>query len=298
MKHRVGSRTWLIGFLSLSAVSLLASCTAKKVILWGDPKTGLILTYRMSGNKPLNYQFNTEQSQTIEVMGQSIATESHMAIRFSVRPKGIKENHHQLGLTIDAMKVDVEGPQGPLSPDMSKVIGKTFDITLTELGKELDISGAASIQYDLGPAGKRNIASNFQAFFPDLAGKPVKIGDTWTAEDLIKDETAGGEVRIRLKSEHKLDGFETLDGLECARIKSAVTGSLEGEGNEQGLVLTFKGDIEGADTWHFAYKEGIYVKMDSAAAVKGTITTSGGQNMTIPLTQKLKMETRLTAAHR
>jgi len=25
-----------------------------------------------------------------------------------------------------------------------------------------------------------------------------------------------------------------------------------------------------------------------------TITTSGGQNMTIPLTQKLRMETRLT----
>jgi len=70
--------------------------------------------------------------------------------------------------------------------------------------------------------------------------------------------------------------------------------NLEGEGKEQGLDLTFKGDVEGADTWYFAYKEGLYVKMDSSASIKGTITTSGGQNMTIPLTQKLRMDTRLT----
>lgn len=289
---------WLIGVLSISALTILPGCAVKKAGPWGDPQTGLILAYRMPEKRSLAYEFKSEQRQTIEVMGQPIATRSNMIIGFTVHPKGMKENHFQLGLTIVSMKVDTESPQGPLSPDMSPVIGKGFDLIMTGLGKESDVSGAASIQYDLGPAGKRNIASSFQAFFPDLAGRPVKIGDTWTAEDLIKDETAGGEVRIRLKSEHRLDGFETVDGLECVRIKTAVTGSLEGEGKEQGLVLTFKGDIEGADTWHFAYKEGIYVKMDSAAAVKGTITTSGGQNMTIPLAQKLKMETRLTAAHR
>lgn len=297
MNRRVGSKTWLIGVLSMSVLSILAGCAVRKVNLWGDPQTGLILTYRMPGKQPLKYQFKAEQSQTIEVMGQSIATESNVAIGFTVQPKGMKENHHQLGLTIDSMKVNVESPQGSLSPDMSTVIGKSFDMIMTELGKELDISGAASIQYDLGPAGKRNIASTFQAFFPDLAGRPVKMGDTWTAEDLIKDETGGGEVRIRLKSEHKLDGFETVDGLECVRIKSAVTGGLEGEGKEQGMDLTFKGDIEGVDTWYFAYKEGLYVKMNSSASIKGTITTSGGQSMTIPLTQKLRMETKLTPAN-
>lgn len=72
-----------------------------------------------------------------------------------------------------------------------------------------------------------------------------------------------------------MDGFETVDGLECVRIKSAITGTLEGTGEEQGMALNFKGEIEGTDTWYFAYKEGFYVKMASTAAMEGTIATSG-----------------------
>ena len=277
----------------MAVALVLAGCAAKKAALWGDPQSGLILTYRMPENQPLNYQFSSGQTQNIEVMGQSVETESNQAIRFAVRSKGIREDHHVLGLTIEAMKVDVKGPQGPLSPDMTAVVGKSFEMTMSELGKEVDLSGAASIQYDLGPSGKRNLASNFQAFFPDLPGRPVKIGDLWIAEDQITDKTEGVEIRIRLKNEHKLDGFETVAGLECVRIKTAVTGTLEGEGEEQGMGLTFKGDIKGTDTWYFAYKEGRYVRTVSSASVDGKIETSGFESITIPLTQKMNMETNL-----
>jgi hypothetical protein len=271
----------------------LAGCADRKVNLWGDPQTGLILTYRMPEKQALNYQFSSSQTQNIEVMGQSVITESNQTIGFSVQSKGMKDNHHLLGLTIEAMKVDVKSPQGSLLPDMSAVVGKSFDMTISDLGKELDLLGTASIQYDLGPSGKRNVASSFQAFFPDLPGRVVKIGDAWTAEDLVTDKTDSVEIRIRLKNEHKLDGFETVAGLECARIKTAVAGTLEGEGEQQGMGLTFKGDIKGTDTWYFAYKEGLYVRLVSSASLEGTITTSGAQSLTIPLTQKMNMETSL-----
>lgn len=293
MTQRVESKSWLLCILFLAAIFIQAGCAAKKANLWGDPQAGLILTYRMPEGQALNYRFMADQTQKIEVMGQSMVTESNVTIEFAVRSKGMKEKNHQLGLTIDSMKVNVKSPQGELLPDMSTVIGKSFDMIMTELGKELNISGAASIQYDLGAAGKRNISSNFQAFFPDLPGRVVRVGDSWTSEDIITDETSGGKVRLRLKNEPRLEGFETVDGLECVRIKSAVTGTLEGNGEEQGMALTFKGDIKGTDTWYFAYKEGFYVKMSSVASTEGTITASGAQSMIIPLTQEIRMETKL-----
>ncbi len=293
MKNWFGFRAWKVDLLALGSALVLAGCAAKTTAIWGDTQTGLILAYRVAENQPLNYRFSIDQTQTIEVMGQSVDTQSDQNIGFSVRSKGMNDGNLQLAVTIDSMKINVAGPQGRMSPDMGSVTGKSFDMTLSRLGKEVELSGAASIQYDLGPAGKRNISSNFQSMFPDLPGRPVKVGDTWSTEDLITDKTAEVEIHIRFQNTHRLDGFETVAGLECARIKTAVSGTLEGEGEQQGMALTFKGDISGEDTWYFAYKEGLYVGMTSSASTEGTIDASGPQNLTIPLKQKMDMETRL-----
>lgn len=59
------------------------------------------------------------------------------------------------------------------------------------------------------------------------------------------------------------------------------------------MALTFKGDISGEDVWHFAYKEGLYIGMTCSASTEGSIDASGPQSLTIPLKQKMDMETRL-----
>jgi hypothetical protein len=46
-------------------------------------------------------------------------------------------------------------------------------------------------------------------------------------------------------------------------------------------------------TWYFAYKEGIFVKMISNGSAEGTITVSGPQNMSIPMTREVKGEIKL-----
>jgi len=285
-------KTWLVFVPVIVAICILAGCAVKRNP-WGDPKTGLILQYQMPENQVLKYQMVVEQTQNIEVMGQSVDTESDMISAFLVKSKGLKENNYQLGVTIDSISLNITSPQGDLSPDMSAVIGKSFDMTLSPLGKELDLSGAESIKYDLGPAGKRSVKSNFQALFPDLAGRPVKIGDTWTSKDTITEQSGNVEIHINLENVNTLEGFETVNGLECAKITATVTGILEGIGEQMGMDLTFDGEIEGTDTWYFAYKEGIFVKMITKAFTEGTIIASGPQDMTIPMKQEIKMEIEL-----
>lgn len=286
-------QTRLVFISIVLVIFILAGCAVEKRTYWRDPKTALALQYWMPENQVLKYQTSAKQTQIIEVMGQSVEVETEKTIEFSVKSKGLKENNLQLEVTIDSMSIKITSPQGDLSPDMSTVIGKSFDMTLSILGKEMDLSGADSIKHDLGPGGKQSISADFQAIFPNLAGRPVKIGDTWTTKDTITEKSDNGEVRINLESVNTLEGFETVNGLECVKITAEVTGTLDGEGYEQGMDLTFKGEIKGTDTWYFAYMKGIFVKMITDVSTEGTITTSGAQSMTIPMTQEMKIEVKL-----
>lgn len=292
MIHKKTFKTWLVFSPVILTICILAGCAAKLPI-WGDPQTGLILQYRMAEDQVLKYQLTIEQTQDAEVMGQHMKTENKVEIAFTAKSKGLKENNQQLGITIDSMIININGPQGEISPDMSSVEGKSFDMTMSTLGIELDISGAESIQYDLGQEGKRDVASNFQAMFPDLAGKPVKIGDTWTSKDAITEKIGTGEIKISLESFNTLEGFEIVNGLECAKITAKIKGTLEGGGDQGGADLAFKGEIEGTETWHFAYKEGLFVKKIADIFTKGTVSVRGPQEMSIPLAQNMKIETEL-----
>jgi hypothetical protein len=205
----------------------------------------------------------------------------------------MEENNHLLLITINSAKTDVTSPQGKISPDMSPVFGKSFHMILSPLGKELKISGADTIKYILGQAGERTLSSNFQTIFPDLAGKPVKIGDSWTTNDTINVKESGTNMRMTFISVNTLQGFEMVDGHECIKVTAKSTGKLDGEGEQMGANLYFDGDIETEDVWYFAYKEGIFVKSISDGSSEGTVAVTGAQKMTIPMTMGTKFETKL-----
>ncbi len=275
----------VVGFLAVGAV--------KKGDLRGDSETAVTLQYRMPADQILKYNISEEMNQNIEVQGQSIDVEANSKTAFSVKSKGQKGGNHQLGITIDSMSINIISLEGELSPDLSSVIGKSFDMTLSPLGKELELSGAESIQYEIPSEGKTSISSDFQAIFPNLAGRSVKIGDTWTSTDTVIEKTDSSEMQFDLESVHTLEGFETVDGMECAKITAEVTGTLAGTGEQQGMELVFEGEIKGTDTWYFAYKKGIFVKMISTAAAEGIIEVVGVQDMTIPMIQEVRAEIKL-----
>ena len=294
MINKQNLKRGLLPVLVVLVVAFLSGGAVKIGDQWGDLETGLILQYRMPEDQVLKYHSSEEMNQNIEVMGQSIDVEIKSKTAFSVKSKGQKGANHQLGITIDSMSINVVSMEGDLSPDLSSVIGKSFDMTLSPLGKELELSGAESIQYELPSEGKISIESDFQAIFPNLAGRPVKIGETWTSTDTITDKSETSEAQINLESVHTLKGFETVDGMECVKITAEVTGTLQGTGEQQGMDLTFEGEIKGTDTCYFAYKEGIFVKVISTAVAEVSIEVSGPQDMSIPMTQDVKVEIKLT----
>jgi hypothetical protein len=252
----------------------------------------LVLRYKMPAGQVLRYQDTAETREIQEVMGQTNETVATSKKTQSFLGKGQKEGNHLLGVTIDDWTMTVLSMQGDLSPDLKSVLGKSFDMVLSPLGLEVDVSGAESITFMMW-GGTQNLAAGFKIFFPDLPDKPVKVGDSWPSSFLIEDKSGASNRRTDIQSVNTFEGLETMDGMECARITSKLTGSISGTGNLQGLDLLFAGTVKGTDVWYFAPKEGIYVKSTTDVVSEITITVSGAQNMTVPTTQKRKGEVKL-----
>jgi hypothetical protein len=256
------------------------------------PQSAVSLVYQFPEGRTLSYRTTGSQTQNMDMMGQTMTTESVSSMDFTIKGKGTKDGNLVLNVTIDAAKTDVSSPQGNMSPDMSVIVGKAFDIVVSKLGKEIDVSGAEAIKYDTPTGGTRDLSSGFQAFFSDLPDKPAKVGDTWPSEDTIVQKEGLGETRIHFKNLNTFDGIETVDGYECARIKAVVQGTITGNLEQQGVGISVDMKMDGTDTWYFAITEGIYVKSDMKAALGGVVAVGEPANMTIPVSG----ETRQSAS--
>jgi hypothetical protein len=285
-------RTRLLILSAIIAVALLTSCAVKKEI-WGDPKSGLNLTYRMEENQILKYQVSSQEIQELEMMGQTMETKTQAGMEFSLQSKGLKERDLLLDITVNTMKINVSGGMtGNMSPDLTPVIGKSFQMTLSPLGKEGGFSGTEELQYQLGPTGKRKIDSSFKSIFPDLADKPLKINDTWTSTADQTEKAGNIDVHAITETVNTLQGLETVNGLECVKIEAKTTGTIDGKGEQMGNKFTFKGKVEGTSTWYFAYKKGIFVSSKSNTTSEGTVEVSA-MGMTIPMKSESTSEIKL-----
>ncbi len=302
MKIRTSSAKRLTWVLAMSAGLLLtggAALTAppREAAAPAVPQgqaSAVVLEYKMTAGQVLKYQDKSEMRQTSDLMGQSVETGITSTGTYSFQVKGRKEANHLLGVTIDDMGMTITTPRGDMSPDLKPVVGKSLGLVLSPLGAEVEVSGAEGLVYDLA-GSQRNAATFLKVFFPDLPGKPVKVGDSWPSSYVIEETSGGTSMRLDFQSVNTLEGWETVDGMECARIAATVTGTISGAGKQQGMDTSTDGKSKGKDVWYFAVKEGVFVKAVSELTTEMTTALTGGQSITIPTTQTRTSEVRLVA---
>ena len=277
----------------LLLIGILAGCAAKKGFNYGSADTGYFLSYRPQA-APLTYNTNQDQVQTVEAMGQTIETKTNSTANITVTFKGMKEDNLSLGITVNDMGIEANNSmQGDITADVSEVIGKSFEIVLSPLGKEVEIIGADDIKIDMGAGGKRSIKQGFSTFFPDLNDKPLKPGDSWNSQEVMNVNESGMKLTLTFNNVNTMTGIETADGVECLKVEVKTKGTMEGSGQQMGADMAIEGDMEGTGTWYFAYKDGYFVKAVNDNFTEGTVAISGAQNMTLPMTIETKSEVNL-----
>jgi len=293
MKTKKVQKSFLNVMFTAVVIVLIAGCSSSKN-LSGDSKKGVMLRYSFPEKQALKYQTNIDIKQILDINGQEFIVDIGQYLAFSTILKSKSKTENHIHIDIDTMDMSISSPQGDIYPDMKDVNGKGFDMSLSLLGSGLDVSGAEAIQYEVSPGVKRNVAMTFKFLFPRLPEKSLKIGDTWTMTDTIAEKYDNEEVRMIIDSDYTLAGFESINGLDCARITSVVTGTRTGKAIQQGVEMISDGTMSGFGTYYFAKKNGYLVKDVSSITVDAKLVVQGPQEKTIPMKFEITNKTELS----
>lgn len=289
MNKHYYTRSLIFGIFILSLT--IIGCSVKKPE-WGDLKTGLILKYQFPQDQTLTYKGGSDTIQNLEVMGQSMNTTITTSVGYGFKGTGVDDQNNLVAeVIINNFNIAINSPQGNMNPDTSGLNGKSFSATYSPKGKQLKVTGAENLpKINLGQGGERNVTEFFSNFLPVLPDVPVKKGDSWTTP--IDNNVDQGPISLTIKgtATNVLEGIETIEGMECAKIKTRTESAVQGSGTQMGMELNLKGDSKTTSTWYFAYKKGLFVKITSDE--EGNININTG-TMDIPQTTKTKSEVGL-----
>ncbi|MEA2096847.1 MAG: hypothetical protein U9P73_09185 [Candidatus Cloacimonadota bacterium] len=284
---KTGVRSFSV-LLILSFIFLGGCASQQKVIQLVSEK--LDLRYNFTSGQTLQYRTNSTLIQTMEVRGNEVTTEVEKEIVYSVVPTKQDADKSMLKFTINSGSMNISQPGGDMKVDMNEIIGKSFTMQANSFGKEFESTDIDSITYSIGPT-KHSIAIDFQAVFPDLAGKPVTIDDSWTVIDTIKIKAATTDFEMVMIDKYTLKGVEQIEDRNCAKITCATSANLQSISTAQGMDFVTKVELKGNATIYFDYENGIFVKINSDASGSGSITAMGDEKIIIPLEQKMIVET-------
>jgi len=294
-RKEILSGTAVVILISFTVI-LLNKCGSKKA-LWGDPASGLLLSYRLADGQTWKTKSVSKQITNMEMMGQSMEATTDITMHVSYQGEGeTSDNNLQITVLIDSMNMVSKSMRGEREMDVQSLVNKPFGLVLSPIGDEVEFQNTDSIVVKLGPmgGGSQSVTQFLRDPFPDLSTNHIKVGDSWLHQVNEEIPEDGQVVNIALAVTNTLDKIEVFQGEECAVIHSEFEGTLDGEGERMGANFTMEGDIEGTTTYYFAYKKGCFLKQNTESIMESTIAVTGQSNMTIPMSQETKAETTLS----
>jgi len=240
------------------------------------------LVYNYPADNAIKYLTNSTMAQIMDIQGQTMQTDVNSALGCSVKSAGKQDNNLKLEIMIDTLGQTTNSPMGYAGGAIQEVKGKIFNIVVTPEGKTVDISEAASLTFNVEGSGESNFAQNISEFFPVLPSKPVTVGEVWNLLDSITTKSTTITSKTVDNTVNKLEGIETVNGMECAKISTTHSGKMTMSIQAQGMDIYLSGPFTGTSECLFAIKEGYFIKQTSSTKVTGNLEIAS-QGMTLPI---------------
>jgi hypothetical protein len=282
MKNSLGNKL-ISSCALLIIIAMTTTGYAQKKTKDTLPKGTVKLEYNYPADKTVKYLNDSKVYQVMDVNGQSMQVNVSSVFGCSVKNVGKQDENLKLEIRIDTMAQNIDTPQGASGGTIKEVQGKIFNMVLSPKGKEVDISEAEKVVFNVEGSGQSNASQSFRSFFPDLPKTPVKPGDTWISSDSVASKTPTTSMKVLTKSENKYEGIEKIDGMDCAKISAAISGTMEMTTQTQGMDVYTSGPFTGQAVMFFAVKEGYFIRQIVTTKMTGNIEISGPQNMSFPV---------------
>ena len=207
-------RSFTYVLLICSLLCFLSGCASKKPF-WGDSKSGYIMMYRIDPSEVWTYESESEQNMIMEMMGSTMETTTDVFLGYRLIGKESAEDENiETTLIPDSMRIAVQSGMGDRDFDLSALIGKSFGLTFTRLGKKIAFTDPEQIEIEFGQmgGGKRNSESFFNNLLPDLPAEPVKIGDSWNEKKDEPREVTPAVAKYLKQVNNQIAGIDVKTG--------------------------------------------------------------------------------------
>jgi|WetSurMetagenome_2_1015567.scaffolds.fasta_scaffold00024_24 hypothetical protein len=266
---------------------IIASVTAAFLFpgtLFSQKNDALKLVYDYPQSTPVKYLSKSKMVQNMDINGQTMVVSVDALLGCTVAAKGKEGDKLLLEIKIDTLVQSVETPGANTGGVLKDAIGKVFNIKILNTGKEVDLVEAQKVSYTNGQGAPSTMDESFSDFFPDLPAESITPGYTWSSTDTLNNDSESAKLKIIVKAENKFEGYEQVDGLKCAKISFALTGSRELKTQTQGMDIKMTGPLTGSGDLFFSAEKGYFIKETVITKTIGQIEITSPENMSFPVT--------------
>lgn len=206
-------------------------------------------------------------------MGMSMNMVSEMAIHAAEEGKKravMKYTSAKMAMDMGGAKMEYDSEGDQPSP-FSELIGKEVTVLFNADGSIESIEGADDLLGDVEPGAAAQLKQIFdkaqikntleQSMLQNVPDKELKVDDSWNFEKEVP--LPQGMGNLTMKGAYTLQGFEKLDGIDCAviHLKGTLDGNIEGGADAQGVSVKLE-DAAYEGTIHFDNALGMPRKSD------------------------------------
>ena len=241
--------------LYIAASAVLAWLVTAWAADAGDikPSARRTLRYRTVEGKKWAYAVKTTRKVRLKLpkIGMDLGRTSHLTMDYTLGCLPVQEKGAIfLGIRINRIHMVTQTGAGTFKTDFSNVIGQSFHMVATELGKFIKFAGVeklkATARIPNGTTTTIGIEHFFNPLLLEFPKESVDIGDSWYRdinETVIN--TDGLEQMMAVRCVYTYEGLREIQGRNCMRISMTIEGAVTWAGNENTGLLDNYSEFSG-----------------------------------------------------
>ena len=249
----------------------------------------VMLKYNFKEGKSFKTTMNLTNEMVQSMMGQEMKATSTVGTvsEYKISKVDAKNNATALVTILDLSATTVA---------MGKEdVVKKSDFKKENICAEYDQTGKSISGKLIDTTEDFSKVGSFQGFvkLQILPAREVKVGEVWNEKQI--DTVNNGPsnpmsfMTTAMETEYTLVGKEVREGKNVYKISYKSSMELAGKGKQMNMDLFLEGTGEVTGFFYFDPAASITVYSEGNTEMNSTITVSGQQNMSIPMTQKVKV---------
>lgn len=249
----------------------------------------VMLKYNFKEGKSFKTTMNLTNEMVQSMMGQEMKATSTVGVvsEYKISKVDAKNNATALVTILDLAATTVA---------MGKEdVVKKSDFKKENICAEYDQTGKSISGKLIDTTEDFSKVGSFQGFvkLQILPAREMKVGEVWNEKQI--DTVNNGPsnpmslMTTAMETEYTLVGKEMREGKNVYKISYKSSMELAGKGKQMNMDLFLEGTGEVTGFFYFDPAASITVYSEGNTEMNSTITVSGQQNMSIPMTQKVKV---------